>query len=55
MTLVSLTPAQGYQVGDLDRGPDMEAEITFEQTGGEVEVKVRCEAGQPVAAWETDD
>lgn len=55
VTLVSLTPAQGYQVDDLDRGPDTEAEVTFEGAGGEVEVKVRCEAGQPVVTWEADD
>ena len=53
--LTSWTPAQGYQVGKVDRGPDDEGEISFDGPGGEVEVKVRCAAGQPTATWEIDD
>ncbi|MGC4807890.1 septum formation initiator [Micromonospora sp. DT233] len=51
--LVSWAPAQGYRVGDTDRGPDDDVEVTFVGPDGEHELKLRCVAGQPVAA--TDD
>lgn len=53
--LTSWTPEQGYQVREVDRGPDDEGEISFDGPDGEVEVKVRCTTGQPTATWEIDD
>ncbi|WP_320068671.1 septum formation initiator [Micromonospora sp. RTGN7] len=47
--LVSWAPAQGYRVGDADRGPDDDVEVTFVGPGGEHELRLRCVAGQPMA------
>ncbi|WP_229401528.1 septum formation initiator [Micromonospora okii] len=47
--LVSWAPAQGYRVGDADRGPDDDVEVTFVGPGGEHELKLRCVANEPVA------
>jgi serine/threonine-protein kinase len=47
--LVSWAPAQGHRVGDADRGPDDDVEVTFVGPGGEHELKLRCVAGEPVA------
>ncbi|PWR15252.1 septum formation initiator [Micromonospora sicca] len=48
--LVSWSPAQGYGVKDVDRGPDEHVEVKFVGTEGEHELKVRCVGGKPVAA-----
>ncbi|MGS2616496.1 septum formation initiator [Micromonospora sp. LZ34] len=50
--LVSWAPAQGYRVGEVDRGPDDDVEVTFEGPAGEYELKVRCVGREPVAASE---
>ncbi|MER7334917.1 MULTISPECIES: septum formation initiator [unclassified Micromonospora] len=51
--LVSWTPAQGYRVSDVDRGPDDDVEVTFAGPAGEFELKVRCVGREPVV--EADD
>ncbi|WBB78761.1 septum formation initiator [Micromonospora sp. WMMD882] len=51
--LVSWAPAQGYRVGEADRGPDDDVEVSFVGPGGEHELKLRCVGGEPVA--EPDD
>ena len=52
VTLVSWSPAQGYQVTDYEKGPAEEAEVTFDRGGeghgsGEVELHIACRAGTP--------
>ncbi|MDO3700895.1 septum formation initiator [Micromonospora sp. C28SCA-DRY-2] len=47
--LVSWAPAQGYRVGDVDRGPDDDVEVKFEGPSGEYELKVRCVGREPLA------
>ncbi|SCF33842.1 hypothetical protein GA0074695_5784 [Micromonospora viridifaciens] len=47
--LVLWTPAQGYQVKDVDRGPDDHVEVRFVGPRGEYELKLRCADGRPVA------
>jgi hypothetical protein len=51
--LVSWAPAQDYRVGEADRGPDDDVEVSFVGPSGEHELKLRCVGGEPVA--ETDD
>ncbi|MGW5264196.1 hypothetical protein ACWEQG_24755 [Microbispora sp. NPDC004025] len=49
--LQSWTPAQGYEVHDVDPGPDDHARVRFESDeGGEgrVEIEVRCASDVPV-------
>ncbi|WP_326556805.1 septum formation initiator [Micromonospora sp. NBC_01796] len=53
--LVSWAPAQGYAASEVERGPDDDAEVTFESSARKIEVRVRCEAGQPVESWSLDD
>ncbi|MEV0395736.1 septum formation initiator [Polymorphospora rubra] len=53
--LTSWTPAQGYGASDFDRGPDDDAEVTFDGPGGSFEVTVTCADGTPKATWELDD
>lgn len=47
--LVSWSPAQGYRVDDVRRGPALEAQVTFEMfsTRQEAAILVRCVAGVP--------
>ncbi|MFU8870325.1 septum formation initiator [Micromonospora sp. SL4-19] len=47
--LISWSPAQGYRVKDVDRGPDDHVEVRFIGPQGEHELRVRCVGGQPVA------
>ncbi|SIR06397.1 septum formation initiator [Micromonospora avicenniae] len=47
--LVSWAPAQGFRVGDVDRGPDDDVEVKFEGAAGEYELKLRCLGREPVA------
>jgi pyruvate/2-oxoglutarate dehydrogenase complex dihydrolipoamide acyltransferase (E2) component len=54
VTLRSWSPAQGYEVDDVDPGPDESAKVTFESDRGEVEIEVRCSASGPVHTVETD-
>jgi hypothetical protein len=53
-SLLSWTPAQGYQVDDVDPGPGNHAKVKFEGDQTEVEVEVHCEAGRPIAREKTD-
>ncbi|GGP80226.1 hypothetical protein [Streptosporangium pseudovulgare] len=49
VTLRSWSPAQGFHVDKVDRGPDRRARVEFESESGEVKVEVRCSAsGTPV-------
>jgi hypothetical protein len=55
--LRSWSPAEGFKVGEVHRGPGREAEITFLSTGGseaEVKMKVTCQSGRPVVSVEAD-
>ncbi|GAB3984510.1 septum formation initiator [Plantactinospora veratri] len=49
--LSAWTPAQGYRVGEVERGPDDDAEVTFHGSGGRIEVEVECVGGRPVPTW----
>ncbi|MGI5148657.1 septum formation initiator [Plantactinospora sp. CA-294935] len=51
--LTAWTPAQGYRVGEVERGPDDDAEVTFHGSGGRIEVEVECVAGRPVPTWKS--
>jgi hypothetical protein len=53
--LASWTPAQGYRVGEVERGPDDDAEVTFHGSGERIEVEVECVAGRPVPTWKRND
>jgi hypothetical protein len=55
VTLLSWAPAQGYRVGEADRGPDDEAEVEFARGSDVVEVRVVCTAGEPTISREKDD
>jgi hypothetical protein len=55
VTLRSWSPAVGYRVDEVDRGPDDEAEIKFVSSSSEVQMKVRCASGVPSAETEVDD
>ncbi len=46
--LVSWSPAQGYRVADVARGPGEEAEIEFESDQSSVPVRYQCTASGPV-------
>jgi serine/threonine-protein kinase len=47
--LVSWSPLQGYEVGDVSRGPAATARVTFESTTSRVIMTVACSAGVPSA------
>lgn len=47
--LVSWSPQQGYEVGDVTRGPAATARVTFESTASRVTMVVSCSAGVPAA------
>ncbi|MGV9539539.1 hypothetical protein ACWDR9_38555, partial [Streptosporangium sandarakinum] len=44
VTLRSWSPAQGFHVDKVDRGPDRRARVEFESESGEVKVEIRCSA-----------
>lgn len=48
--LVSWTPAPGYRVEDVQRGPSEHADVRFEGPGRS-QARVRCEEGVPSAEW----
>lgn len=48
-TLVSWSPAQGYQAEDIHAGPAATATLTFETENREIQVRVTCPAGIPTA------
>lgn len=47
--LISWSPAQGYEVGDVVRGPAAVASIQFERLTTELDMTVSCSSGTPVA------
>jgi len=49
--LVSWSPAQGYSVERIERGPYEHADARFEGSAGRSEVRVRCVDGEPTAEW----
>ncbi|GII59712.1 hypothetical protein Pth03_81010 [Planotetraspora thailandica] len=52
VTLESWTPAPGYQVDDIERGPRDVVRVKFESEeghGAKAESEVRCSGGRPVA------
>jgi hypothetical protein len=46
--LVSWSPAQGFRVNGVQRGPGEEAEIEFQSDRQSYSVNVQCENGTPV-------
>jgi hypothetical protein len=52
---VSWSPAQGYGVDEVQRGPGQEAEISFGSDSRSVTVQVRCAAGGPVEQVEIEN
>jgi len=53
--LVSWSPAQGYQVDEVRRGPAAVASIHLESDHGEVSVNYSCSATGPVQQVQNDD
>lgn len=53
--LRSWSPAQGFEVDDVDRGPDREASVTFENDAGEHEIVIGCRDGEPLRVANSDD
>lgn len=51
--LVSWSPLQGYEVGDVARGPAATARVTFESISSHVTMVVSCSAGVPSATSST--
>jgi hypothetical protein len=51
--LVSWSPLQGYEVGDVSRGPAATARVTFESNASRVIMTVSCSAGVPTATSST--
>jgi len=47
--LVSWSPAQGYEVGKVVRGPAVTAQVTFESFANSVTMVVSCSSGVPTA------
>jgi hypothetical protein len=45
------TPAQGFRVERVERGPYEHADVRFEGSAGRSEVRVRCVGGEPTAQW----
>jgi len=53
--LISWSPQQGYEVGDVFRGPAATASVQFESRTAEVTMRVSCSAGVPSATTSGDD
>jgi serine/threonine-protein kinase len=53
--LISWSPQQGYEVGDVFRGPAATASVQFESRTAEVTMIVSCSAGVPSATTKADD
>jgi hypothetical protein len=51
--LLSWYPLQGYEIGDVARGPATTAWVTFESGNSEVRMAVTCSAGVPSATTST--
>lgn len=48
-TLMSWSPAQGYEGGEIHRGPAVTAAVTFETNDTGIRVRIDCSAGVPTA------
>jgi serine/threonine-protein kinase len=53
--LNSWSPQQGYEVGDVFRGPAASASVQFESRTAEVTMTVSCSGGVPSATTRADD
>lgn len=53
--LSSWSPAQGYQVAEVRRGPAAVARVEFQAGTTETELAAVCHAGVPVAFYGSDD
>lgn len=53
--LVSWSPQQGYEVGDVTRGPAATARVRFESRVSQVTMVVSCSAGVPTATSYRDE
>ena len=53
--LVSWSPAQGYEVNTVIRGPAATAQVTFESIANSVTMAVTCPAGVPTASTTVGD
>jgi hypothetical protein len=53
--LVSWSPAQGYTVAQVQRGPSEEAEIEFASSSTSVSVNIHCTSSGPVQTVESGD
>lgn len=49
VTLVSWSPAQGYETDDVNRGPATTASLQFETGQVEITIRVDCRGGVPTA------
>lgn len=54
VTLVSWSPAQGYETDDIHRGPARTASMQFETGQVEITVRVTCARGVPTAHVTTE-
>ena len=48
------SPNPGYEVKDVDEGPDDEAKVRFESSGRHVELRITCSGGVPHAAEQSN-
>jgi hypothetical protein len=48
--LISWSPQQGYETGDVRRGPAAQASVTFESAANSVVMRVTCQDGAPQAS-----
>jgi hypothetical protein len=55
VTLRSWSPAVGYRVDEVQRGPAAEAEIKFASSSNEVTLQVRCVSGVPSGISQVDN
>ena len=53
-TLESVTPAQGFAVENLERGPDESVGVRFESERTRVDIEVTCAGDEPQVDVETD-
>ncbi|HCK78931.1 MAG TPA: hypothetical protein DHW34_02825 [Actinobacteria bacterium] len=54
VTLTAWSPAQGFRVAQVSRGPADGAEITFLSDANQVDLQVECSNGRPVFSVEAE-
>lgn len=54
VTLLSWSPAQGYEADDISRGPASRASIKFKNDNTELTLAVTCRNGRPTARMNSD-